>query len=135
MRIKPGNYFVDREQPPLSAADAEVARQFHELYYRRWTEQNADTINLSWFGHELLKCPLDLWVYQELLVRTRPDFVVETGTYCGGSALYFAMLFGRRLAKSGHCTGWGILGSGNFAVCITSGSCSTRGHSMDFFVP
>ena len=93
MRIKPGNYFVDREQPPLSAADAEVVRQFHELYYRRWTEQNADTINLSWFGHELLKCPLDLWVYQELLVRTRPDFVIETGSYCGGSALYFAMLF------------------------------------------
>jgi len=93
MHIKPGNYFVDREQPPLSAAEEEVVREFHELYYRRWTEQNADTINLSWFGHELLKCPLDLWVYQELVVRTRPDFVIETGTYRGGSALYFAMLF------------------------------------------
>ncbi len=93
MSNRPGNYFIDREQPPLTAAEAEIIRQFHDLYYRRWSEQNADTINLSWFGHELLKCPLDLWVYQELLVRRRPDFVVETGTYCGGSALYFAMLF------------------------------------------
>jgi cephalosporin hydroxylase len=88
-----GTYFVDRDQPELSSEEAEVVRQFHELYYSRWLPKGADTINLSWFGHYLAKCPLDLWVYQELLVRTRPDFVVETGTYCGGSALYFAMLF------------------------------------------
>jgi cephalosporin hydroxylase len=39
-----------------------------------------------------LKCPLDLWVYQELLVRTQPDVVVEAGTWAGGSALYLAMV-------------------------------------------
>jgi cephalosporin hydroxylase len=87
-----GTYFVDRDQPPLSSEEVEVVHRFHDLYYRRWS-QGADTINLSWFGHQLLKCPLDLWIYQELLGRTRPDFVVETGTFCGGSALYFAMLF------------------------------------------
>jgi len=87
-----GTYFLDRDQPELSSEEAEVVREFHDLYYRRWLTQGADTINLSWFGHKLLKCPLDLWVYQELLVRTRPDFVVETGTFCGGSALYFAMV-------------------------------------------
>jgi cephalosporin hydroxylase len=86
-----GTYFIDREQPPLSAGESEVVNKFHDLYYRRWS-QGADTINLSWFGHRLLKCPLDLWIYQELIVRTRPDFVVETGTFAGGSALYFAML-------------------------------------------
>lgn len=87
-----GTYFVERDQPALSFDEAEVVRRFHELYYRRWAAEGADTINLSWFGHQLLKCPLDLWIYQELLVRTRPDFVVETGTYQGGSALYFAMM-------------------------------------------
>jgi cephalosporin hydroxylase len=87
-----GTFFVDRDQPELSSEEAEVVNRFHDLYYRRWA-QGADTINLSWFGHHLWKCPLDLWVYQELLVRTRPDFVLETGTWCGGSALYFAMLF------------------------------------------
>lgn len=92
-----GAYFVDREQPALSPEEEEVVRRFHELYYRRWLpgtrgkEERADTLNLSWFGHHLIKCPLDLWIYQELLVRTRPDFVVETGTWYGGSALYFAM--------------------------------------------
>ena len=85
------SYFIDREQPPLSSEGADVVRRFHELYYRRWSD-GGDTINLSWFGHKLLKCPLDLWIYQELLYRTRPDFVVETGTLHGGSALYFAMI-------------------------------------------
>src|SRR5688572_24350107 len=86
-----GTFFVDRDQPELSAEETEVVRQFHDLYYRRWLA-DADTINLSWFGHLVLKCPLDLWIYQELLVRNRPDFVVETGTWAGGSALFFAMI-------------------------------------------
>ena len=92
MTTPPGSFFLDRDQPVLSSDEAEVVHRFHELYYRRWLAQGADTIRLSWFGYEILKCPLDLWVYQELLVRTRPDFVIETGTWFGGSALYFAMV-------------------------------------------
>lgn len=92
MKTPIGPYFPDRDQPPLSFGDARAVRRFHELYYNRWPA-GADTINLSWFGYHLLKCPLDLWMYQELIVRRRPDFVIETGTFAGGSALYFAMLF------------------------------------------
>jgi cephalosporin hydroxylase len=87
-----GNFFVDREQAALSSEEEEIVRDFHRLYYRLWFEHRVDTHTLSWFGYEMMKCPLDLWIYQELLVRTRPDFVVETGTWQGGSALYLAML-------------------------------------------
>ena len=51
--------FCDRDQPPLSSDEAEVVRQFHDLYYRRWLagrendEEGADTLNLSWFGHHV----------------------------------------------------------------------------------
>jgi cephalosporin hydroxylase len=93
MTVSLGPYTVDRDQPALSSEEAEVVRRFHELYYRHWITRGADTLNLSSFGHELVKCPLYLWIYQELLVRTRPDFLVETGTWHGGSALYFAMQF------------------------------------------
>jgi|SRR5579862_6245200 len=86
-----GAFFPDRDQPPLSLEEHEVVRRFHELYYQRW-QAGADTINLSWFGYQILKCPLDLWIYQELLVRSRPDIVVECGTYEGGSALFLAMV-------------------------------------------
>jgi len=93
-----GNYFVDRDQGELSSEEKEIVREFHELYYRLWLERRVDTSTVSWFGYEMMKCPLDLWIYQELLVRTRPDFVIETGTWHGGSALYLATI----LDQIGH---------------------------------
>src|SRR5439155_7626179 len=36
------------------------------------------------------KCPLDLWVYHDILAEVRPDIVIETGTFLGGSALFMA---------------------------------------------
>jgi cephalosporin hydroxylase len=92
MAPKVGSLVVDRPQPVLSLEERRLVEQFHDLYYRRW-RGGGDTINLSWFGYLLWKCPFDLWVYQELLVRTKPDFVVETGTFAGGSALYLASIF------------------------------------------
>ena len=44
-------------------------------------------------GVRAQKCPLDLWVYQEIIWDTRPDLIVETGTSRGGSALYLATMF------------------------------------------
>lgn len=58
---------------------------FHRQYYdsRVWFET-------YWLRVPVQKCPLDLWIYQELLVELRPDLIVETGTAAGGSALYLA---------------------------------------------
>jgi cephalosporin hydroxylase len=44
----------------------------------------------SWLGFQTLKTPTDLWIYQELIVEVRPDLVIESGTYKGGSALFLA---------------------------------------------
>ena len=71
------------------AAPAAVIEAFHRLYY-----DSHDTTwkQTSWLGRTVRKCALDLWVYQEILVETRPDLIVETGTYLGGSALYLASI-------------------------------------------
>jgi cephalosporin hydroxylase len=87
-----GDYFPERPSPPLTAEQSQLVDQFHDFYYSHWLLRGADTLFLSWLGYETCKCPLDLWIYQELLVKTRPDFVVETGTYRGGSALYLATI-------------------------------------------
>ena len=90
--VKVGPYFPDREEraPPLTAHDTCTVDHFQHLHYRRWLV--SDTNNLSWFGYMAVKNPCDMWMYQELLVRTRPDFVIQTGTFCGGSALFLAMI-------------------------------------------
>lgn len=73
-------------RPRLEAA---IVRVFHRLYYgsssRTWS-------NTYWFGTQTQKCPLDLWVYQEILHEVRPAAIVETGTASGGSALFLASL-------------------------------------------
>ena len=74
---------------PLDRPAAEIVADFTTLYY----QQPAYWAGTFWQGVHCVKSPLDLWVYQEIVHETRPDLVVETGTWLGGSALYFASLF------------------------------------------
>ncbi len=62
---------------------------FHRLYYGRREQTWGNTF---WLGHRVLKCPLDLWSYQEILFDVRPELIIETGTYQGGSALFLASI-------------------------------------------
>jgi cephalosporin hydroxylase len=74
----------------LMAIDEDsVIRNFHELYY---TAVHQTWRNTFWFGTLVEKCPLDLWVYQEIIHECRPELIIETGTMEGGSALYMASL-------------------------------------------
>lgn len=54
-----------------------------------------DTIlnNNRYFGIRTWKCPLDAWIYQEIIFETKPDVIIEIGNAFGGSALYLAHLF------------------------------------------
>ena len=72
----------------MSTADAfSLIDQFHTLYY---SSREQTWGNTFWLGHHVLKCPLDLWAYQEMLHEVRPELIIETGTYRGGSALFLA---------------------------------------------
>ena len=63
---------------------AAISRAHDVLYLSdAWTEA-------TWLGAQALKNPLDLWVYQEIMFETRPQLVIETGTYRGGSAAFLA---------------------------------------------
>lgn len=70
---------------------ADVVERFHRFYYdaKSFGETWGDT---QWLGVNALKCPFDLWVYQEILTELKPDLIIETGTYDGGSAFYLASI-------------------------------------------
>ena len=67
------------------------AVEFHKLLYET-AYAKGDAWNPRWLGVAALKCPFDLWVYQEILHEIRPDIVLETGTARGGSALFLASI-------------------------------------------
>ena len=45
--------------------------------------------DVTYCGIPTRKNPLDVWIYQELIWRTKPDVILEFGTFMGGSALMF----------------------------------------------
>jgi len=59
----------------------ELMKLFHDLPV--WD-------SLSFHNVRIIKNPLDLWMLQQIAYEVQPDFVIETGTWYGGSALYWA---------------------------------------------
>jgi|SRR5579862_2402687 len=79
--------------PKVDFFQQRIIRKFHEIYYGSETDNpHTRTYRVSWMGYEMFKCPLDLWTYQEIITKQKPDLIIETGTYRGGSALYLASL-------------------------------------------
>lgn len=62
------------------------SKYFHILAYHQ-------PLDRKWLGIPIQKNPYDLMRYQEIIFKTKPDFIIETGTYQGGSALFFATIF------------------------------------------
>lgn len=46
----------------------------------------------SWLGVPCWKLPFDAFILQEIIHEVRPEYIIETGTAHGGSALFFASI-------------------------------------------
>lgn len=44
----------------------------------------------TWLGVSALKNPTDAWLYQEIIYKVKPNFILETGSHKGGGALFLA---------------------------------------------
>jgi cephalosporin hydroxylase len=67
-----------------------IIDRFHRLYYHGRLGEGKIFRRTDWMQIPCLKCPLDLWVYQEIINEVQPDLIIETGTNEGGSALFLA---------------------------------------------
>ena len=67
-------------------------RQFIDTFMWIWATTPKGLFENRWMGVPTHQNPFDAWVTQEILYEVRPDFVVECGTFMGGSAAMWAML-------------------------------------------
>ena len=72
-----------------------IMEAFHALYYHGELQINGFPVGrpitmARYMGMPIGKCPLDLWVYQEIIYETRPDLIIEAGSGTGASALWMA---------------------------------------------
>ncbi len=80
---------------PLSEIQIKLINDFTSLYYSLWeygTTHSRHTLSSWWLGHLAQKCPLDLWIYQEILTETQPDLIIKCGTNHAGSTLFLASI-------------------------------------------
>jgi cephalosporin hydroxylase len=73
----------------------ELKVEFTDAFWRSDARRS-----VTWLARNVSKCPTDLLAYQELIVRTTPDWVIETGTGGGGRAFFLATIC--ELAGRGH---------------------------------
>lgn len=77
----------NRFTPEEKETFRKIIKAFTRLYYdypkQTWAA-------MKWRGVQVFKAPTDMWIYQELIHEIKPDLIIETGTCCGGSALYLA---------------------------------------------
>ncbi len=64
-----------------------VSREFTKVFHGLRKQTFSTT---TWLGVPLVKTPNDMIVMQQIITETRPELIVETGVYLGGSALFFA---------------------------------------------
>jgi cephalosporin hydroxylase len=62
-----------------------IDSMWHQHFYEKQLFQVT-----SWRGVSMLKLPLDVCIYQEILWEVKPRVLVEAGTWVGGSATFFA---------------------------------------------
>jgi cephalosporin hydroxylase len=67
-----------------------VATEFNRVYYNSKVWQMT-----RYLGILTQQFPTDLWMIQEIIAELKPDLIIETGTYRGGSTLFYADVLDR----------------------------------------
>jgi len=71
----------------MDALERVTTDLFHAMYYYSPHTWNGGVTR--WKGIPVLGNPLDMWMLQQTIIETKPDLIVETGSACGGSALFY----------------------------------------------
>ncbi len=74
------------------AVEAPLTDHEKDRFVRWWGLEQDYYKKNRWLGIQTLQNPLDAWIIQEVIYEVRPDFIIEAGSYQGGSAALWALL-------------------------------------------
>jgi len=104
---------IDTESQILTVTEGDCrqvfplyAREAFEIISRQWLRVGWSLnyyLTFTWLGRPVVQIPEDLVRLQEVICQIRPDFIVETGVYKGGSLLFHASLC--EVLGKGHVVG------------------------------
>lgn len=77
-----------------------IGRVVKTLFMLDLVTQTENFRHVKWLGQPLWQNTTDLWTIQEVISEIRPALLIETGTYEGGSARFYASLMD--LMDHGH---------------------------------
>jgi cephalosporin hydroxylase len=97
-------YVIDTERQTLTTVGEDESNSVTQPLYteaafgllsRQWVRTGWSLgyfLAFTWMGQPILQLPEDLVRLQEIIHQVRPDLIIETGVYKGGSLLYYASL-------------------------------------------
>lgn len=83
------NWVIKKFNPPgwNKIMDKEKKDELHNYFYKNIHLKRRDP---TWRGIKIIKMPTDLILYQQAIWENKPDFIIDSGTAFGASALMFA---------------------------------------------
>jgi len=66
--------------------------EYHTQYIHQAFKYDYKDLQQTWLGKKTLKNPMDCWIQQEIIFKTKPDVLIELGVAFGGTSLYYAHL-------------------------------------------
>ncbi len=65
---------------------------YHHHYVHQAYRYGDKEMQQRWLNHEILKSPFDCWIYQELIYKIKPDYIIELGIMFGGATHFYARI-------------------------------------------
>jgi len=67
-----------------------TVKKFNEIYFDSFIGRMSSGEANTYLGVPIQQYPTDCWIMREIINEVKPDYIIETGTGWGGSALFFA---------------------------------------------
>ncbi len=101
--MDPISQFYAERNADIQAMGADAELRAKSIDWMVHADKYKYTYNFTWMGRPIIKFPNDMVAQQEIVWRTKPDLIIETGIAHGGSIIYSASLC--ELMGHGHVVG------------------------------